>query len=170
MASFKSDGMAILLVFVGAIIAITMILPIANQVILNTNDTTRYNNETVACPSSANGTTCAEGRSLITILNISDAQGLVDSAYTAENYTLYTRRCSGVLSVVLFANDSGFTNCSGSGGFVNISYIGVPKGYVGNASRSIVLLVILFSALAVLVYTIVTLIKRGSLGGILSRG
>lgn len=172
MTSFKSDGKTLLLVFVGVVITVALILTVANQVTWNTTASHRWDNETVACPSGANTTIGANGRSLTTITAITDANVVyvhdIDGGTSQNNYTLYTRPYRGELSVVLFANDTGFTNCS-TDGALNISYIGVPKGYVGAQSRAITLLIILFSALAILVFVIVMLIKGGSLGNILRR-
>ena len=103
----KTSIIFILIVFIGAVIAATLISSIANQTNLLTNTFT-VNNDTVNVPSAVNSTLDLTGRDLVTEVEINNA---TDNA--AGNNTaivgLFLQRgfgSGGLLSVQLVANDT----------------------------------------------------------------
>ncbi len=165
MASFNGDGKAIFIVFVGAIIAATLIVGIANQV---TGVTTLFqaNNVTYTAPTlnfSEGGFTALEGRQHTNGTQIvSNATGAITSG-PVQNFTLVSERSptSGLQTVMLIMNTSTHAN----GTDVNVTYEYQPDGYIRESGgRSITLLIVIFSALAVLIFVIVVFVKEGSMG------
>ncbi len=158
MTSFKMDGKAILIVFIGAIIAVTFLQTIGDSVFAQTNTAT-VTNVTVTAPA-INATLDLTGRTLIgtgTIVNITNESS------TSNGLIIQTGiGTSGLESVQLTLNDtaSGFV-----GTLVNVSYNYEPDGYLQESStRSVALLIIIFGALGILIFVIIVLIKEGSLG------
>ncbi len=158
MTSFKMDGKALLIVFIGAIIAVTFLQTIGDSVFAQTNTATVIN-VTVTAPA-INATLDLTGRTLIgtgTIVNASNASS------TSNGLIIQTGRgSSGLESVQLTLND---TASDFAGTLVNVSYNYEPDGYLQEGStRSIAILIVLFGALAILIFVIIVLIKDGSLG------
>ncbi len=159
-----SDGnlKAIFIVFIGAIIAATLIVTIANQTNLETTTFTETN-FTVAVPQ--NGTaTDLTGRTLISgdIINSSLTAGIV-------NVTLRTALSSTTgLSTVQIYNNASSTEALQN---VNVTYTYEPNGYVSDSGgRAITRLIVLFAALAIVVFVLVVFIKMGFLGKLLKPG
>ncbi len=154
MATLKGDGKAILTIFIGVIIAATLIASIATTV---TGDTTTIsrNNQTVTVPT-VNTTLALDGRELLSQISIENS---TDGA-AVPGMTLQTAEGSnGLLTVELTVNDTAAAFAATS---VNLTYTANPDGYIGGNSRSIYLLVTLFGALAILVFIVVTLLKPGA--------
>lgn len=158
MGILDTDGKMIFIIFLGLIIATAIIAPIANQVVANTQ-TISIPNTTITSPAAANGTLDLQGRELLTTLTIAnetaDLTGLGLSLRTATSAT------TGLRTVQLIANDSAFNFGEGN---INVSYTANPDGYVSDSgARAITVLIVLFSALAALVFVIVMLFS-GSFG------
>ncbi len=158
MTSFKMDGKALLIVFIGAIIAVTFLQTIGDSVFAQTN-TASVTNVTVTAPA-INATLDLTGRTLIgtgTVVNASNE--------SSPNNGLIIQTgigTTGLQSVQLTVND---TAGSYDGITVNVSYSFEPDGYLQETStRAVALLVVLFAALAILIFVIVILIRDGSLG------
>ncbi len=162
--SFRMDGKAIFMIFLGAIITATLITSIADQVFTETN-TISVNNLTVTLSGSANGTTDIQGRELNLQREIYNATGTNDSfAGIPEGVSMRTATGSnGLLSVQLLINDTGI-DAGHASTTINVSYDANPDGYVGNTTGgvSITNLIVLFSALAILVFVVVVIFKVGS--------
>lgn len=159
MASFKMDGKAILIVFVGLIIAVTFLSTISDTVFTQTNTAT-VTNVTVTAPA-INATIDLTGRTLLTsvlVINASNESSPNNNGLILQNGI----GTNGLNTVQLTIND---TAGSYAGISVNVSYTYQPEGYIQNASaRSVTLLIVLFGALAALVFTITVFIREGSLG------
>lgn len=154
MATFGTgDLKAIFLIFIGLIIAATIMVPIANQTNLETN-TFSVTNVSATVPS-ANGVTDLTGRQLV------GTGTATVNGVESENLTIRTAisPITGLLSVQLFANDT--TDPS----IVNVTYDYQPDGYVSDVGgRAVTNLILLFAALASLVYVITILYQEGSFG------
>lgn len=169
MATFKSDGMAIIAVFIGAIIAATFIASIATDVV--PLSTTSAKTNTTAVVAAAGSATNLVGRELITGRDINNGTlaGVGGQIFASGNLTLRTGWTTGGLKTVqLFTNTNGST---WTGSTVNVSYDYQPDGYlpIGGA-RSIANLIVIMSALAIAVFVIVVFWKTGSLGKLVGRG
>ena len=154
MGMFESDGKAILVAFIGVIVAVSMLIGIANQATLETT-TYSVTNTTVTAPGSATATDLT-GRQLVGSGTATDTDG-----NTGINVTVREAKSSttGLLTVQLYQNST--TNQTA----FNVSYTYKPEGYVDTAGgRSITELIILFSALAILVWSFVVFYKTGALG------
>ena len=163
MGSFNSDGKAILTIFIGVILAIAFINPIADKVVQTTNLIT-VTNATYTAPAT-NATLAIVGRELVSQTgNIC----LANNVSNCSNglYLASAIGTDGERSVFLYVNQTG---AGYAGASVNVSYVAEPDDYQNSTTRPIVILLTLFAALGVLVYVISTLIKRGSLGGLIKR-
>lgn len=168
MASLKGDGMAIIMVFIGLIIAATFIIPIADSVIGQTATVDVFNSS-VTVPAN-NGTVDLTGRTLVgtaTVFNGTNGTASPE-ALEGKNITIRTAIGSaGLQTVQLFVNDTGEQYV---GSVVNVTYTYEPDGYLQNSgARSLANLIILFAALAMVVFAIVVFIKRGSLGALIGK-
>ena len=164
MGIFETDGKMIFMIFLGAIIATAIIAPIANQVVANTQTIT-VPNTTVTIPITANGTLDLQGRALLTTITIGNStNNLRDEGYSLRTATSST---TGLRTVQLIANDSRFYTTGSQS--ISVSYTADPDGYVSEAgARAITILIVLFSALAILIFVIVMLYK-GSFGKLVGR-
>lgn len=166
MAMFRTDGKAIMAVFIGAIIAATLIVNIADEVVLITNDNT-ITNTTVTAPA-VNGTLDLTGRDLVTSFEVYNATNNTGSLSDSGVYLQTGKASDGLNSVQLVVNDTGATYASQS---INITYSYRPDGHVGTGAGnvSITRLITLFAALAILVFVVVVFISKGSLGTLMGR-
>ncbi len=163
MANFQGDQSAIFKVFVGTIITVTFLIVIANAVFTQTN-TSVATNVTVTAPA-VNATLDLTGRSLISETDVSEAS---NASNTSNGMFLQTRvGTDGLLSVQLTLND---TASAFAGVSVNVSYTYQPEGYLADSgARAIATLILIFGALAILVFVIVIFIKEGSMGKLIGR-
>ena len=177
----ESDGKAIMVVFIGAIIAVALIALIANSVIGTTTGSRTILNETVVSPIANTTPTTQDatdltGRSLLTTGDalasaIINATGLAvaGSGTAVPNMTLRDGKSftTGLQTVMIVLNA---TSKGQEGVNVNVTYDFVPEGFVTAASgRAIVLLITIFSALAIAVFVLVVFIKTGALGRMMGR-
>ncbi len=158
MGIFQMDGKALMIAFIGAIIALAFMTVIADATFFPTTIGTNTN-ETVT-GLAVNVSLDLTGRDLVTATSVTqnDTSAIVTGAILSTG----TSSTTGLRSVQLTLNDtaSGFV-----GKTVNVTYTYKPDGYLNDlASRSVLLLVILFAALGVLIFVIATFIKLGSLG------
>ena len=165
MGMFKTDGKAILLVFVGAIITVVLLSSVANTIVGSTT-TGEILNSTIVVPA-VNATTDLTGRDLITetaIVNVTNgSQDLSGQGVYLQTGT----GASGLRTVQITTNDTG---SSLAGLSVNVSYTYNPDGYISDAgSRSITLLILIFGAVAIMLYVVFQFIKYGSLGKLMAR-
>ena len=162
MVNVNSDGKMIFAIFIGAIITVVFLGSIADSVFLQTN-TFSVSNNTVTAPA-INGTLVLEGRELVSgttpIVRNSSNIDLQNAGVFVTDGLI-----SGSQTVFLSVNQSGLPNNVTS---VNVTYDFQPDGYLKSPSdRSISRLIIILSALAILVFVIVVMIKFGSFGKLL---
>lgn len=161
MVDFKSDGKMIFLMFFGLIIASTLIVPIADEIFVQTN-TFNVTNETVIAPA-VNATLDLAGRTLLTSLGVLNA---TDGAHVPGGLLQTGFGTNGLRTVQLTLNDSA-SNFSGTS--VNISYTFDPDGGVSGGARSLTLLILIFAALGALIFAVATLFGSGSFKNLVSR-
>lgn len=160
MTSFKSDGKAILIVTIGALIAIAFLATIADSIFEQTN-TIAFTNVTVTS-AAVNTTLDVTGRQLLTTVQIYNSSNFTDSLVNSGGSLQTGAGSSGLLSVQLLLND---TASAYAGKTINISYTANPDGYLSlGSSRSIANLIIIFGSLAVLIFVIIVFIMNGSMG------
>ena len=160
----KSDGKMILMLFIGVIIAVALYSVVADSVASGTVVSNTFTNVTVTAPA-VNTSLALNGRDLVGTGNVWNLTKVISST-TTDNLTIREEIGSdGQKSVVLhtFVNSSGF-----AGEEVNVTYTSVPDGAVTGSSRAIFLLVIIFGAIAIMVFAVVMLF-RGSFAELLKR-
>ena len=172
MGDFKSDGKAILIVFIGVIIAATLILNIADTENLITNKLSPTN-ETVTIDD-AN----TSGVNIFKQYNLTNAPtGAKQSFCPLESISVASGNGTALTNGTDFIVDAAFGNITFLPTLaVNISvvelnnntvwnYTFCPDGYVNDSgARAITRLITLFAALAILVFAIIVFISTGSLG------
>lgn len=164
-ALLKGDGAAIMTLFIGVIIAVVMIGSIADSVDPTTG-LRRADNVTFTAPNGPIGGTN------ITILNdtgravdTSEVTTIIINATASDtistgNFTVYNDIVSGE-SVIRIGTNNGDYN----GSSMNITLGYQPYGYLSlSSARSVATLITLFASLAIVVFSLVMLIKKGSLG------
>ena len=163
MATIKGDGKTLIMIFVGLIMAIVLLISISDQTFLLTNEIT-VTNATVTVSATSN-LTDINGRTLVTGIEIYNAtnasHAAADDLLARTNITFVTNLGSTGLQTVQLqvANVQGNTIWFGQN--VNVSYTAEPDGFLpSTADRSIILLVVLFGALATLIFVIVMLLKN----------
>ena len=164
MVSFDTDGKAIFIIFIGAIITIVLLGSIADQIFGETNTITITNVTVTAA--AVNTTLDITGRDILTIIEIYNATNATIQSYIGNGTNIQSgiSTTTGLRSVQFILNDTG-AGPSIAGTTVNISYTANPDGYLSDSgSRSIANLIPLFSALAILIFLLVVLIKEGTLG------
>ncbi len=163
MVSLDTDGKAIFIVFLGAIIAATLLATIATSTIGETTTITITNASVTSA--AVNATLDVRGRQLLTTVAIINTSG---TDLTGVGASLQTGTGSnGLLSVQLLLNDTASSHAAKA---INISYTANPDGYISDTGgRAITNLIPLFAALAILVFVIVVFIKNGSLGKLMGR-
>ena len=167
MVSFKTDGKALFIIFVGAIVTAVLIGSIADQIFAETNTIT-ITNVTVTA-SAVNVTLDLTGRDILTVIDIYNATNESVQSYIGNgtNIVSGTSTTTGLRSVQLVLNDTE-AGPSIAGTTVNVSYTANPDGYISDlGARSITLLITLFAALAILIFVVVVLMKEGSLGNLI---
>lgn len=166
MTELKADGKMIFTIFIGAIIAIVFLSTIGDSIFTQTNTFTNIN-ETVTGPA-INGTVDLVGRELATSLSVINGSNASSADLLAQGIALQTGVGSnGLLTVQLSLNDSGSEYV---GQPINVSYIYNPQGYVSDGgARSITSLILIFGALAILIFVVVVLFQTGSLSKLLGR-
>lgn len=153
MAKMKStDGMMIMAIFVGAIIAVTFMSPIGDAV-FNTRNLVTQTNET-RTTAAVNATITLSGRANTTPVTVVNASDGTD--WTA-NFTVTSTDSVGNLVVFLettqAASDAGQAAQS-----ANLTYTYEPQGYLRDSgSRGITALIVIMSALAIVIFVIVVL-------------
>lgn len=157
------DGMMIMAIFIGVIIAATLIAQIGDDAAAVQITQLSAVNDTVTAPA-ANTSVAITGRELVgtdfAIHNTSSSVPLLN----VKNYTISTQLVNGLSSVVLIGgNDSAFEGMD-----VNVSYTYIPDGTVSGGARSITGLVVIFAALAI-VFFIIAYLFRGTLGELMRR-
>lgn len=164
--SLKGDGKAIFVFFIGAIIAIVFLASIANSVFTQTTTATIIN-DTVTAPAAVNGTLSVSGRDLIAVTVISNG---TEIGLQGRGLVLSDGILNGVKTVILTSNDTaGQVGNLLNGTSVNLTYTYNPQGYISIAGgRTIALLITIMSALAILIFAVVTFIKDGSLGSLIN--
>ena len=161
----KSDGKMILTIFIGVIIAVALFIAISNSVAGGTVVSNTFTNATVTAPA-VNTSLELNGRDLVGSGLVWNLSTEITSVSTSDNITIREEVGStGSKSVVLhvFQNSSGF-----AGTEVNVTYTSVPDNSVTGSSRAIFLLVIIFGAIAIMVFVVIMLFK-GSFGKLIGR-
>lgn len=160
MAMLKSDGKMVFMIFIGAIITIVFLGVVADQVSLQTNTQT-LTNLSASVPATANTTFATQipGRQNTTVIVAINGTGTF-----TNNFTVNLTDGSGNLGIFLFTTDAAVTEVI-NGSTVNLTYTFQPFGYLQDSgARSVALLVVLFGALAIVVFVIVVMFKFGSIG------
>lgn len=158
MADSKMDTRAIFAIFIGVIITATIIVAIADQINLNTNTRT-VTNGTVTL-GAVNATIDTTGRTLLTrvaITNATEETANIPALILQSGISATT----GLESVQIVSNDTGQTQGYVSGITVNATYTYEPDGFVGGAARNITLLILIFAALAILIFVVIVIMKQG---------
>lgn len=159
--SLKGDGMAIFTIFIGAIIALVFITSFSDNIFTQTNTATAVNSSVTV--SAINVSLAVAGRELNTVTEISNATFI---GLQTRGLTLATGIIGGDQTVTLTAND---TASALVGTDVNLSYDYNPDGYIDNAGgRSVTLLILIISALAIVVFVIVVMFKFGSINNLVN--
>lgn len=161
MAISEGDFKAIMIVFIGSIIAATLIVSIADQTNLETNTFVNQNQTVTA--GAVNATVDTIGRELIGTGSTKNATNATGLDQIGLGVFLQTGTgTNGLRTVQLVVNDTG---SAFAGESINVSYTYNPDGYISSAgARSITNLIVLFAALAALVFVIVSFMKDGSMG------
>ena len=163
MAMLKSDGKMIFMIFIGVIITVVFLNGIADQVSLQTQTQT-LTNLSATVPATANTTFTPQlpGRQNITAIVVTFTNGTGTFTFT-NNFTVNTTDASGNLGIFFFPTDAAVTE-GVNGSDVNLTFTMQPFGYLqDSASRNVTSLIVLFAALAIVVFVIVVLFKFGSL-------
>ena len=143
-----------IMVFVGLIIATTLMVSIGDSIVGETNTFPAVNYTTTLC-ATANCTTDVVGRELVGKGFISNnSAGAVVTSVVLQTGVGTT----GLLSVQYFLNDTAIAQGQG-GAVVNGSYTYNPDGYVGSGNVAVTQLILIFAALAALIFVIVMLWK-----------
>ena len=163
MVDIKSgDLKAIMIVFIGLIVTAVLISTIADTTFTQTN--TLENVNATATVAAINGTTDLKGRTLLDSGTIDVYNQSAAAVSWINNLTIQTgiSATTGLQSVQLFTHDNA-TDLVGLS--VNVTYSFEPDGYANNSgTRSITLLIVIFAALAMVVFVLVPFIKDGSMG------
>lgn len=162
MTSFKMDGKAILIVTIGALIAVAFIATIADSIFEQTN-TINVVNTSVTAPA-VNASIDLLGREFISGGNVGNAS---DNTIIGAIIETGTSATTGLRTVRLRINDT----AAGTAGLtVNVSYVANPDGYLSDlSSRAVASLILIFGALAILIFVIVVFMKEGSLGKLMEK-
>lgn len=166
MVNFKSDGKAIFTMFLGAIIAATLIVGIADQVF---NQTTRLDVTLLNVTAPAvNVSLDVIGRDNVQVITIANGTDLGDEIQNLGAFlTTNISSTTGLLSVQLFLNDS-VSDYAGT--ILTLNYTANPDGYVSDVGgRAITKLITLFSALAILIFIIVILFQQETLSKLIGK-
>lgn len=160
MANGKSQVIGFIMLFVGIIIATAFIGDIADQVAAQRTLGTALN-ETHAA-GTGNVSVAIQGREFISgAIVTNESNGVVISGFTID-----TRTLSGATTVALTPNDTAIRE---AGANVNTSYTFRPDGFVGGSAGNIVLLITIFSALAIVTFAIAGLFKDTGMGDLIQR-
>ena len=165
--SFKTDGKALLAFFIGAIITVVFLGSIADSIFTQTN-TFNFTNNTVTAPAT-NASLTLVGRQVLAGTTPIVSNSTNTSQLNLQDLGVFveTGTVNGLRTVRLTVNQTGNAFAGTS---VNVTYEYEPDGYLrSSADRSIINLVILFGALAILVFGLVVLHKTGSLGKLIGR-
>ena len=156
MASIKNGDLNfIFMIFIGLILAVALLVPSADQISLTTTDDSAVNT-TYAMPISAS-TLELTGRNILNTPVVTNATG--GEIITTGNYTIADGTGTDGLISIILTSDGGIYE----GENVNISYTYQPDGSMSTSgSRSILRLVLIFGALAILGFAIVQLFKQES--------
>ena len=162
MAKFNNpDARMVFIIFIGLIITAAFMVNIGDAVNNSTSLTTLTNGTFTSA--AVNSSLTLPGRANTTVITIVNAtNGTLD--WTA-NFTVDTTNSNGVLGIFLVTRD--VTGVGFPAEAINVSYTYEPQGYLGDSgSRNVALLILIMSALAMVVFTIV-MIWKGSLAEML---
>lgn len=143
----------VIILFVGLIIAASILPDIANQEELITGSF-EVNNQTITVPA-INASVDLTGRDLIeeiTIINETSVASVDVVGLTLQRGI----GTNGLLTVQLFAND---TSSEITGNGVNVTYTYRADGFVGTGNIAVTQLIVIFAALAMVIFAIVMLFQ-----------
>ena len=143
----------VIILFVGLIVAASILPDIANQEELITGSF-EVRNDTITVPA-INGTVDLTGRDLITEIQIENATTVADDDVVGLAL-IEGIGTNGLVTIQLFAND---TSSLITGNGVNVSYTYRADGFVGNGNVAVTQLIVLFAALAMVIFSIVMLFE-----------
>lgn len=162
---FKSDGNAILLMFVGVLLAITLLTTVADT---QHSATTKLSVSNTTQIIATNGTHNLEGK-VVTGFSAFNATngtaGVTGPVIGAGNYSIKTGIVNGNPQAQLVVAASPDVE----GYAWNVSYTYEPLGYVEGTGGTLLTLVILFGSLGVLVFIIVILYSKSSFKNLIRR-
>lgn len=159
----KGDGKMIFTIFIGAIIAVVFLASIGNSIFEQTNTGTATN---VSFTGAAVNTSLAlEGRQLLVATSVINGTNIT---LISQGVILATGTVNGVQTVTVTIND---TAADLTGSLMNATYTFNPDGFVDDGgARSIITLILIFGALAILIFVVVVLFDpNGSFGRLLKR-
>lgn len=159
--------MAILIVFIGAIIAITFIASFSTDIVFQT-ETRTTGNQTV------NLTTPSATEDLIgrTLVGSAIIRNVSDNSTVTGNYTVTNEIGSDGLQTprITASGDGTFNGENLTASILLVEYTYEPTGYLQNSgARGINKLTLIIAALAILVFVIVVFIGKGYLGKLMGR-
>lgn len=165
MGSFNGDGRAIFMVFIGAIITITLMIVIGNAIVPQTTIITKTN--VTVTGANVNATLDLTGRQIVTTVAIVNATNGTKTLVGLGGSLQTGIGSNGLLSVQLLLND---TASAYAGQSINVSYTANPDGYISDSGgRAIARLILIFGALAIMVFVFVVFMKEGTLGKMMGR-
>ncbi len=166
MAMLKSDGKMVFMIFLGAIITVVFLGLIADSVSTQTSILTSTN-ATFTSAAAVNGTVQLTGRANTTVVTVVD--GANDTLVWTGNFSVNTVNAAGVPGIFLVTTDA-----AGAAGqndsAIGVTYSFQPQGYLpDSSSRSVASLIVIFGALAIVVFVIVVMFQFGSIREMMNR-
>lgn len=160
MATLKGDGKAFMVMFIGAIIAVVFLTSIADTDVNITSTQTLTNHSFTA---GANGTSVdLPGRSVLSVSQVwNETNGTAGFPLllTSNNFSVTTTLNSSRTGIRFTVLDENIESS-----LKNITYTFEPLGYLDSVgARSVNNLIVIFGALAILVFVVVILFKESSL-------
>lgn len=163
MVKLNNDVTVFFAIFIGVILAVVL-LSAASDSIFSSTTSLNVTNNTVTAPST-NNSVAVTGRDLTSqtydIWNLSNGtEGFPFLVDTDGNVTLQEEIINGAKTVTLLVNQNGSAYSQLP---LNITYNFNPDGFVSGTGGTILALVVLFGALAVLIFVVVKVTREGSM-------
>lgn len=164
----RGDGKAFMIIFIGALIVITLLAGFSDDIYEQRNTRT-YHNVTYTGPA-VNSSIDLAGREFVSSDGVFINNGTATSCNsTSCVFSSGISASTGLMTVKLSIDDRG-AGAGFAGASLNVSYIAEPDGYLNTSgARSIQGVVLIMSALAILVFIIVVLFKESSVGDLIRR-
>ncbi len=147
----NSNFKALLILFIGALIALAFMLPIANEVVGQSQTQNRVNDSVTTA--AVNETIELIGRELVGTVTVQNSSGdLTEIA----NFTFANEICADGLICIKMKTTDAAVDTGDDSTLLNVTYEFKPDGYLNDSgARSVTTLIPLFAALAIVVFSIV---------------